>query len=195
MIYPTSGSLLNDKIHSGLSPQITIKVGSTTVGAIQRLQITQTREMLTWEEIGTDGVIEIHPKNAAKIDIQVNRIVFDYLRLPEAFGRGFVNLQAQRIPFDIQILDRSVRLNPDDAIINVYHNCWFKNYSPTYQADNFIISESGSIACEYVTTSRQGQSAAQGGLRGVAYDYDTMERATDVNGRRGRFDSTGFQAE
>jgi len=192
MVYPTSGSSLNSKIRSGLSTQITIKVGRATVGAIQRLQIQQNREMLIWEEIGTDGVVEIHPKGAAKISLDVVRIVFDELRMTEAFARGFINLQAQRVPFDIHIIDRASSVNELDAIIHVFHNCWFKSYSPAYNADNFIVSENAALVCEYVTSSRQGQSVVTGGTRGITYEYDTVERSTDVNGQRGRLDSAGL---
>jgi len=192
MPYPTSGSLISPKIHSGLSTQVVIKVGRTTVGAIQRLQIQQNREMSVWEEIGTDGVVEIHPKGAAKISLNVSRIVFDELRITEAFARGFVNLQAQRIPFDIQIIDRSSSMTETDAIIHTLHNCWFKSYAPSYQADNYIISEEATLVCEYITSSRQGQSVSVGGARGVTYEYDTVERSTDINGRRGRLDSAGL---
>lgn len=192
MTYPTSGSLLTPKIHSGLSTQMVVKVGRTTVGAIQRLQVQQNREMNVWEEIGTDGIVEIHPKGAAKININVSRIVFDELRITEAFARGFINLQAQRIPFDIQLIDRSSSMNEMDAIVHTFHNCWFKSYSPAYQADNFLIAEEATLVCEYVTSSRQGQAVAVGGTRGIQYEYDSIERSTDVNGRRGRLDSAGL---
>jgi hypothetical protein len=192
MVYPNSGSIINPNIHSSLSTQIVVKVNGTTVGAIQRLQINQTREMHIHEEIGTDGVVEIHPKNAAKIDLQVTRVVFDELRITEAFARGFVNIQAQRIPFDIQIIDKMASSTREDAVIHIFNNCWFKGYSPTYQADNFIISENANIICEYVTTMRRGHSASIGGSRGIVYEYDTIERTTDVRGQQGRLDSAGL---
>lgn len=192
MTYPTSGSLITDRINSGLSTQIVVKVGRTTVGAIQRLQIQQNREISMWEEIGTDGIVESHPKGAAKISVTVSRIVFDGLRMTEAFARGFVNLQAQRIPFDIQIMDRSSNIKDVDTIVHVLHNCWFKTYTPSYEANNFIISEEGSLTCDYITSSRNGQSIVTGGIRGITYEYDTVERSTDVNGQRGRLDSAGL---
>ncbi len=188
MTYPSSGSILNSRISSGLSSQITIKVGGTTVGAIQQLVVQQNRDMWRHEEIGTDGVVEIHPKGAAKVDLQITRVVFDDLRLPEAFARGFINLQAQRIPFDIQLIDKANSNINTNAIIHVFNNCWFKSYSPTFRADNFIISETAAIQCEYVTTHRNALSAAYGGLRGVGLDVDSVERATDVNGQRGRLE-------
>lgn len=186
--YPQSGSLLENRINSGLSTQITIKVNSTTVGAIQRLSITQNRDLYRWEEIGTDGVVEIHPKGAAKIDLAVERIVFDGMRLPEAFARGFVNLQAQRVPFDIHIIDKTEMKYTGDAIVHVLNNCWFRQYNPQFRSDSFIVSESAQIWCEYITTTRNGVSAVIGGFRGIGFEHDTMERASDTKGIRGRYE-------
>ncbi len=191
MSYPSSGSVISSSIHSGLSTQITVKVGSATVGAIQRLTVNQNREIHIHEEIGTDGVIESHPKGAAKIDLQVTRVVFDGMRLPEAFARGFINIQAQRIPFDVQLIDRSIGVEDNSALVHVFNNCWFKNYSPTFAAETFLVIENATLTCEYVTTSVAGQSAVSGGLRGIRYDSDTVESTTDVTGRRGRLDATG----
>lgn len=228
--YPPSGSIVDKGISSGLSTQIRIKVGPTTVGAIQQLTINQNREILVHEEVGTDGVVDSHPKGAAKIDLQVQRIVFDNLRLPEAFSRGFVNIHAQRYPFDIQIIDMSDPasiggglssigdslgsiglgkvgsvlgsvgkqiskvenkfLDDINALTHTFHNCWFRTYSPTYQANNFIISEQATIQAEYVTTQRAGLSVVRGGKRGIRYEHDSIERSTDVFGRRGRFVSS-----
>jgi hypothetical protein len=150
--------------------------------------------MHVWEEIGTDGIIEIHPKGAAKISVSVQRVVFDGLRLPEAFARGFINIQSQRIPFNIEIIDRSDSVEIGDAVVSTLNNCWFKNYSPTFTAESFIIREQADIACEYITTMRNAISAVQGGKRGVAFDFDTVERNTDVKGIRGRLDSAGISA-
>jgi hypothetical protein len=193
MTYPQSGSLLQNRINSSLSTQISIKVGSTTVGAIQKLSITQNRDLWRHEEIGTEGVVEIHPKGAAKIEISVDRIVFDGMRLPEAFARGFVNLQSQRVPFDIHIIDKSEMKSSGDALVHVLNNCWFRQYNPQFRSDSFIISESAQIWCEYITTTQNGISAVYGGLRGISYEYDTIERATDSRGQIGRYEklSTG----
>jgi hypothetical protein len=189
MTYPNSKSIIDSRINSGLSTQIIVKVENTTIGAIQRLSFRQDRDFWIHEEIGTDGIVEIHPKGAAKIAISVERIVFDDLRIPEAFARGFINLQSQRIPFDIQIIDRTGEQFFGD-ILHVFNNCWFKSYNPQFKVDSFIVSESAEIICEYVTTMRNSISAVFGGLRGVEYEHDTIERATDVDGRIGRYEQT-----
>jgi hypothetical protein len=191
MVYPNTGSILSPKVNTSLSTQITIKVDGTTVGAIQQLQLNQNRDMNVWEEIGTDGIVEIHPKGAAKIDLTVQRAVFDQLHITEAFARGFVNIQAQRIPFNIQILDRMGSADPKNTTVHVCNSCWFKSYGTTITSSNYLIMENASLVCEYITTTVDGVSSVHGGLRGIKYVADSIERFTDTEGRRGKFDSAG----
>ena len=192
MTYPKTESLLFSNIQTGLSTQIVIMANSNPIGAVQRLQISQRRDIKLWEEIGTDGIVESHPINATKISLDVTRIVFDNLRMTEAFGRGFINLQSQRFPFDIQVIDTSnIKGEIMNSILHVFHNCWFKEYAPTFQADNFIVQETASLSCEYVTSTKRARSAVEGGARGITFEYDSIERETDTKGRRGRFYSAG----
>ena len=182
-MYPNSGSRIETRINSGLSTQIVIKVENVTVGAIQRLTVTQNRGLYIREEIGTDGIVEIHPRGSTKFDISVNRIVFDGMRLPEAFARAFINIHSQRFPFDIHIIDRS----NTPEIVNTLHNCWFSLYSPTFSSDDFIVAERATLKCEYITTTQSGLSAVNGGLRGIDYEHDSIEKDTDIHGKRGRY--------
>jgi len=186
-IYPQTGSLLSNVPHAGLSTLITAKVRGTAVGAIQELRIDQSREMYVWEEIGTDGVVEVHPRGAAKITFSVVRLVFDGLRLPEAFSRGFLNLQAQRIPFDVEIVDTFAG-DLSLATVSTLKECWFRRYSTPYRADNYIVSESAELVCSRIVSMQSAGNVANGGLRGVPVEYDTIERATDLHGRVGRFE-------
>lgn len=193
MIYTTnSNTLLTPKIQSGLSTQITVKVNNVTIGAIQKLGIDQDRELHIHEEIGTVGIVEIHPKSSTKITLTVDRIIFDDLRITESFARGFINIQAQRIPFDIYVIDKSHSLNEYDVLTHMFHECWFKNTKTPYDANNFIVSESATIVCSRITSFRKGQSAVNGGSRGIYYEYDTVERSTDVKGKIGRLDYSGL---
>jgi len=186
--YPQTGSLLSPTPHAALSTLITVKVKGTAVGAIQELRIDQNREMLVWEEIGTDGVVEIHPKGAAKITFSVTRFIFDQLRLPEAFSRGFLNLQAQRVPFDVEIVDTFAG-DVSLAVIHTLKGCWFRRYSTPYRADNFLISETAELTCERIISLQGTGNVANGGARGISFEYDTIERATDFHGRPGKFES------
>ena len=186
MTYPQTGSIISSSTHAGLSTSITIRVKGTPIGAIQELRIDQNRDMQVWEEIGTDGIVEIHPKGAAKITFSVTRMVFDGLRLPEAFKRGFLNIQAQRIPFDIQIMDTFAG---DNALIvmTTLKGCWFRRYSTPYRADNYLVSETADLVCEKIASMQGFGNVANGGLRGIQVEYDTMERQTDIHGRPGAF--------
>lgn len=118
MPYPNSGSSTSPnrgKTATGLSTQIIIKVQDYTVGAIQELRVNQNRTLRRFNEVGTDGVIEIIPTTPTAVNVTVSRIVFDGMNIPEAFGRAFMNIQAQRIPFNIDIFDMQHKV---DTLLN-----------------------------------------------------------------------------
>jgi len=181
--YPITGSTLTSSISTGLSTQILIKVANETVGAIQRLTINQNRTLYRAKEIGLDGVLEIVPQAPTEFDATISRIVFDRLRLPEAFARGFINIKSQLVPFEILVIDRTNGDN-EGAVTHRLTNCWFNRYSPTYAADNFIITEEATIYIEDIssTLGSSQESAVNGGARGINYQVDSLgrERATDA---------------
>lgn len=178
--YPTSGSTLTSSISTGLSTQIIVKVGTETVGAIQNLSITQGRNIERVKEVGLDGVLELVPNQATTYEIRVTRVVFDRLRLPEAFARGFINIKSQLVPFDIEIIDRTNGEN-EGSVVHKLVNCWFSNYNPAYKSDNYIIQEEATILCEDIisTLGNSEANAAQGGSRGINFETNARERATD----------------
>lgn len=192
-IYPNSGSTLTSNISTGLSTQIVVKVGTETVGAIQNLSITQTRNLERIKEVGLDGVLELVPNQATTYSITVERIVFDRLRLPEAFARGFINIKSQLVPFDIEIIDRTNGDN-EGAITHKLINCWFNTYNPSFKSADYIISESANIFCEDIISTLGGSeaNAAQGGSRGINYQVNARERATD-RGSGGADGAGGFR--
>src|SRR5574342_1149887 len=169
--YPLSGSTIQSNISTGLSTQIIIKVGTETVGAIQSLQIQQRRNMYRTREVGLDGILEIVPNNATEFSATITRVVFDRLRLTEAFARGFINIKSQLLPFDILIIDRT-NGDGDGAVNHRLQNCWFSDYSPSYQAENFIITETATIQIEDISTTlgSSDANAANGGARGVNFE-------------------------
>src|SRR5271157_1655295 len=106
--YPNTQSTVKATApHTGLSTQIVIKVSGVPVGALQNLTVNQARPLERIKEIGTDGCIEIVPSGITTFELTASRIVFDEVRLPEAFLRGFRFINAQRLPFDIEIYDLS----------------------------------------------------------------------------------------
>jgi hypothetical protein len=181
--YPITGSTLSSNISTGLSTQILVKVENETVGAIQSLQISQSRSLNRVKELGLDGILEIVPQAPTEFEATIQRVVFDRLRLPEAFARGFINIKSQLVPFDILIIDRTNGDN-EGAVTHRLTRCWFSRYSPRYQADNFVIQEDATILIEDIsTTIGNGQlSAVNGGARNINYQVDTFgrERATDA---------------
>jgi hypothetical protein len=193
--YPITGSTLRSNISTGLSTQILIKVDNETVGAVQSINITQNRGLERIREVGLDGILEIVPRQATEYEATIQRVVFDRLRLTEAFKRGFINIKSQLLPFDIQIIDRT---NGDEegAVVHTLENCWFTRYSPRYQADNFIIQEEAQIWIEDIrTTLGNSQSTAViGGARGVQPQTDTYgrETATDA-GAGGAVPGAGYR--
>lgn len=196
--YPKTGSNLDSTTKSSLSTQIIIMVENEPVGAIQQFQEQQSRNIKPITEVGTDGIVELVPSGATSVSLTIARMYFDGLSLPEAFSRGFRNLQSQRIPFDIVVIDQFTGTG-NDAVITTYHNCWFKSLSVSYQSSEYTITQNASVDCEYVSTIRGGEAVAlsqgTGGARQIpGAQIDSVEIAADsgANGRRGSLDFPGL---
>tara|TARA_Y100001970_G_C14147669_1_gene810792 strand:- start:425 stop:1060 length:636 start_codon:yes stop_codon:yes gene_type:complete len=182
---------------TGLSTQIIVYVNGEPVGAIQSFQETQQRNNKRIAEVGTDGWIEIVPQSPAQVSLTVSRIVFDGLSLPESFARGYKNIHAQRIPFDIVVVDKFAGGDDASKIVTVYHNCWFSNLSKSYTVNDYTITEQANIDCEYVSSQRAGQAVAEtqgvgGGRLNEGKQRDLTEQAADRGDRRGVLDFAGL---
>ena len=188
--YPNSGSILDSHTRTALSTQIIIMVNNEPVGAVQSFKESQDRTIERVFEIGLDGTVELVPTKPAEIGLSVSRIVYDGLSLTESMARGFRNVQAQRIPFDIVVIDQYTGTD-DDAVITTYENCWFESIGKTYDASNFIITEDASIKVENIRTLRGGEAVALsqgvGGSRQINAQIDQVELFAD-SGRRGSLD-------
>lgn len=193
--YPRTGSILDSTTRTALSTQILIMVNNEPVGAIQSFKENQKRSTSRIAEVGTDGTLEIVPDSIASFDLSVDRIVYDGLSVTESFSRGFRNVQSQRIPFDIVVIDQYTGTD-DDAVITTYENCWFTSISKTYSASKFIISENVNIDVENVRTIRGGEAIALsqgvGGSRQVPTEIDEVELLADSGVRRGSLDFPGL---
>ena len=187
--YPVSGSTLTSKISTGLSTQLVIKVNSEAVGAIQTLTPTETRNAERVKEIGLDGVLELVYNQPTVYEATLERIVFDRLRLPEAFSRGFIHIKSQLVTFDIDIIDRS-NGEDDAAVVTTLKECLFTKFAPTYTASDYIIKESATIMFRDIQTTQgtSSESAVQGGARGINFDRNQRERDTDVGNYAGTMD-------
>lgn len=193
--YPKTGSVLDSTTRTALSTQILVLVNNEPVGAIQSFQESQKRTAKRIFELGTDGAIEAVPSGQAEVDLTIDRIIFDGLSITEAFLRGFRNIQAQRIPFDIVVIDQYTGTD-NDAVITTYQNCWFTSISKTYKAEDFIISESVNVIVEAIRTIRGGEAVAlsqgTGGGRQVPSQIDPVELQADSGVRRGSLDFPGL---
>lgn len=168
MGYPFTGSTLSSNIAAGLSTSIIIEVDQQRVGAIQNFNPKQQRGIKGIGEIGTDGFIEKVPTSPTNVTISVTRLVFDLIRLPQAFARAFHNIHAQRVPFNISVYDMSavpvsaqdedggVSTDPDSPatgiLLQQFVDCWFSNLSTTYRSDDYLISESADIEVTFIRT-------------------------------------------
>jgi hypothetical protein len=195
-VYPTTGSNLDSTTKTSLSTQIIVMVNNEPVGAIQQFRESQNRSLKTVQEVGTDGVIEIVPQSANMVSLSITRIYFDGLSLPEAFSRGFRNLQSQRIPFDIVVIDQFSGTG-NDAVITTYHNCWFESISTTYSASDYVITQDASVKCEFISSIRGGEAVSLsqgvgGGRQIPGVQIDNVESAADSGKTRGSLDFPGL---
>lgn len=197
MGYPNTGSSLDFNGHNNtntaLSTNIIIQVGPNTVGAIQKLTIAEDREIEMINEVGTDGSIDSAPKASTKISGSCERIRFDRMRISEAFSRGFVHVHAQRIPFDIVVID-NWNGDGNNALTTTIKNVWIKKISYSYGTDNFIVTDSMEWVAEtiYTTLGSGHLPAAQGGQNGIPLAIDSIEQSADIGGRRGALDAPGL---
>lgn len=203
--FPNTGTLFDgQRTNSGLSTQIIVKVNDTAVGALQNLTVNQNRPLKRINEIGTDGNIEIVPQSSPTYDLNVTRIVFDQLRLPEAFSRAFRFIGAQRIPFDIEIFDMQATPVDDPSgsnlIVMTFKNCWFNSYTTPYGVDDYTVIETATIWAETALVSNPSIALNESGIpdnrRGLEPQLEAggqaIERNTNQGNRRGALDAAGI---
>ncbi len=212
---PNTGSTLGlnsgvNKTSTALSTNILILVENQAVGAVQSLEVTESRAIKMIDEVGTDGHIDSAPTSSTNISGRCTRIRFDKLRIAEAFSRGFIHVSSQVYPFDIVILDKQ-KQDKKNQISTIIKNVWIKDISYTYSSDNWIISENMSWEAEtiYSHTSVGNNSVAQGGERNIIHfgggkngtgtiisgdGIKNIEQLADkgANGRRGSLDAAGL---
>jgi len=198
--------LHSKRIQAGLSSQIVIQVqddanGDTfVIGAVQSMSVTEDRTITPIYEVGTDKIIQLVPTSATTYSIELNRIVFDFQRLPDALQREYRHIHAQRRPFDIVVTDYNPYLQNQNgpqnaqgdqnlpgsgsqasevftksppAIHTTYGNCWFTRLNFTYTQNEYLITETCSLSCEFVM-----DSAAPNTIKGST---DEIERQAGIS--------------
>ena len=220
-IAPNTGSTLSlpngvNKTSTALSTNIIILVNGTAVGAVQQLQITESRNIKMISEVGTDGNIDSSPSESTQVSGSCQRIRFDRLRIAEAFSRGFIHAKSQVYPFDIVVLDKQKR-DQGSQISTVIKNVWISEISYTYQASDWVITDNMSWKAEDIFSILNGGSSpipggvpvAVGGERGIKHmgsgpngivnitsgdGIINVEQLADTGsgGRRGSLDASGL---
>lgn len=199
--YPNTGSTLAgpngiNKTSTALSTNIIVKVNGIAVGAIQTIGITESRSIKAISEVGTDGIIDSAPSASTTIAVNCTRIRFDKLRIAQAFSRGFIHASAQRYPFDIEIYDIQSD-SESNRITTVIKNCWINQISYTYNASDWVISESMNCNAETIYSHLTGNAAGNPvgtltSVRGVIPYSNVYEQAADSGARRGALDASGL---
>lgn len=197
-IYPQTGSNLfnpsTGKNNTGvaLSTQVLIKVGNTPVGAIQKLTVNENRTISMVDEVGTDGHIDSAPTKSSDIKGSCNRVRFDRIRASEAFGRDFLHVHSQRIPFDIDIFDFWSG-DGSNAIVTTITNVWIESLSYSYSSSDWIIIDDMGWVAETISSKLNGGPAATGGQRGGSIlQLNSVERLADSGAFRGSMDAPGL---
>lgn len=195
--YPNTGSSLFDpatgrnSTRTALSTNILIKVGPNTIGAIQNLSVTEARSIIMIDELGTDGHIDGAPNKSTDISGECKRIRFDRMRVAESFGRGFLHAHAQRVPFDIVVIDNWSG-DGNAAIVTTIQGVWIENISYAYGVDNWVISDDMRWKAQSISSTLANSNASTGGTRNIPLAIDPIERSADIGQRRGTVDSAGL---
>lgn len=190
-IYDAGG---NNKTGSHLSTNIVILVNGNTVGAVQNMQITESRGNIRMiDEVGTDGHIDSAPNQSTNISGSCSRVRFDRMRIAEAFSRPFHHVHAQRIPFDIEIHDFFHDADENNAIITVIKNVWISQIEYTYETNDFVITDNMQWQAEGIfsvlnNTNVVGSTTADG----RPINTNAFEQQADRGQFRGALDAPGL---
>lgn len=187
----------NNRTATHLSTNIILMVGPNPIGAAQQLEVTEQRGGLRMiDEIGTDGHIDSAPNQSTNYNISCQRVRFDRMRIAEAFSRGFVHVKSQRIPFDIQIHDTFHNSDINNSIITTLKNCWIERIGYTFNATDWVITETMAMQAEDIFSVFNGsgsnvvQETTNNGL--IIPNLNPFEREADRGDYRGSLDGPGL---
>jgi hypothetical protein len=187
---------------TALSTNLILSVGSTPVGAVQTVQITESRTIKQIDELGYDGHVDSAPSASSNVRGTLERIRYDGMRLATAMGRDFIHIKSQRYPFNLTIIDQwnGNALNPTDnsaSIITTIQNIWFEEISYNYTVSDWIIVDRASFVAETIySTLGASNPASFGGIRSIPLSTNsptgTIEIAADTGQLRGAMSSPGL---
>ncbi len=186
----------NNRTATHLSTHIILKVDNFIVGAVQTLRVTEKRSIKMIDEIGTDGHIDSAPVKSTDISVSCNRLRFDGSRMLQAFGRPFIHVHSQRIPFDLEIHDFFASADTGNAIITTIKNCWINQINYSYTANEWTIAEDMDVDAESISSVIASTNGNV--VTGVANNQEgsivlnQFEQEADRGKYRGAIDAPGL---
>lgn len=108
------------------STKIIVRVGDNVIGAIQSISIQEKRS----------------PDGYDSVTAKISRVRFDKMRIAEAFSRGFLHVNSQRYPFDIEI--------EDENFITILKNVWITSLAYTYSVNDWVITDCMEVEAETI---------------------------------------------
>lgn len=131
---------------------VSVFLRGVRIGVIQSLERSENRDLSPIQELGTENVTQIVPGNTKGGTLTVSRFALYANRFHQLLGAvdgvndnrtdPFDNLYQQRIPFEIQITQRTPNGQP---ITKTFVDCWLSDYRESYSVSNITISESCTI--------------------------------------------------
>ncbi len=204
MVDLNTGSIIQgdsgeNKTVTSVSTNIIIKVGNNAVGAIKSLSVNEARRVTMIDEVGTDGHVDSVPSQSTNITGSCSRTRFNNLRIAAAFGRDFIHVHAQRIPFDIDIIDTFAGIDAGTHIITTIKNVWITKIAVTYRSDDFVIVDDMDWEAEAIYSTLGATNNVVPGPAGTRnltpIQLNDFERAADRGLRRGALDGFGLLQE
>ncbi len=204
MVDLNTGSIIQgdsgeNKTVTSVSTNIIIKVGNNAVGAIKSLSVNEARRVTMIDEVGTDGHVDSVPSQSTNITGSCSRTRFNNLRIAAAFGRDFIHVHAQRIPFDIDIIDTFAGIDAGTHIITTIKNVWITKIAVTYRSDDFVIVDDMDWEAEAIYSTLGATNnvvPVPAGTRNLTpIQLNDFERAADRGLRRGALDGFGLLQE
>lgn len=183
----------NNRTATHLSTNIIIKVDNYIVGAVQTLSYTERRDVRMIDEVGTDGHIDGAPTKSTDITGSCDRIRFDRQRIAESFGRAFIHVHSQRIPFDIEVHDIFAGGDQANEIITTLHGVWITEIQNQYQAGEWIITDKMSFSAKGISSILNNNNVVSGVANGQdgTITLNQFEQEADMGKYRGALDAAG----
>jgi hypothetical protein len=117
------------------------------------------------------------------------------MKISEAFSRSFVHAHAQRYPFNIVIVD-NWNGSDNNALVTTIKNVWISGISYSFNAGDWVITDSMTWEAETISTTLANGPSAQGGSNNIPLAIlsptSDIEQAADIGSRRGALDAPGL---